>query len=74
MDDDELTPQAFGLTPRQIVILQGIADGEPLGIVAERLCVARTTVSNEISRAIEALSAKTKSHAVAAALRKGFID
>lgn len=64
----------FGLTNRQLDILQGLADGEPIGLIAARLRIAHTTVTNEMNKARDALDTKTKTHAVAAAMRKGFID
>lgn len=69
-----MTAAEFGLTDRQVEILQSIADGKAMGTIAASLGLAPTSASNELRRAMETLGAHNKIHAVAAAMRKGFIE
>lgn len=69
-----MTAADFGLTERQLAILQGIADGKAIQTIAGEVRLAPTTVGNELHRAMETLGVNTKTHAVAAAMRKGFIE
>lgn len=64
----------FGLTRRHVAILQAIADGQPMQEIAASLQIKPESVSRAVNRASELLGARSKSHAVAAALRKGLIE
>lgn len=69
-----MTPDDFGLTARQLRILQGLADGESLDDIGRDLGVAWSTTRNDLHRATRALGVTNKIHAVAAAMRKDLID
>ena len=61
------------LTPRQIEILQLIAEGESTSQIAERLHLSPTTVRNHIARALAGLGVHTRVQAVVAASGRGLI-
>lgn len=61
------------LTPRQIEILQLIADGESTSQIAQRLHLSPTTVRNHIARTFAELGVHTRVQAVVAASRQGLI-
>ncbi len=61
------------LSSRQKEIAQLIADGLSSEEIAERLSLSEATVKTHVRLLRERLSARTRSHAVAIALRKGLI-
>ena len=66
-------PADTALTPRQIEILQLIAEGESTSQIAERLHLSPTTVRNHIARALAGLGVHTRVQAVVAASGRGLI-
>jgi PAS domain S-box-containing protein len=61
------------LTPRQIEILQLLAEGESTRQIAERLHLSHTTVRNHFARTLASLGVHTRVQAIVAASGLGFI-
>lgn len=61
------------LTHRQTRVLEMLAEGERLKVIADRLGVSRCTAENEATKMREELEAKTLSHAIAIAFRSGLL-
>jgi DNA-binding NarL/FixJ family response regulator len=71
-----LTPNglsASGLTPREIDVLSLMADGLDTAEIASRLCYSERTVKNVIYGVTHRLKLRSRSHAVAYAMRAGVI-
>jgi DNA-binding NarL/FixJ family response regulator len=71
-----LTPHGLsssGLTPREIDVLRLMAEGMDTAEIAGKLCYSERTVKNVIYGATHRLNLKSRSHAVAYALRAGVI-
>jgi len=66
--DDEL------LSPRQVEILQGIADGMSTKQVARDLGITQKTVHNHLNAIYRRLDTQSLTHAVLSAVRLGIID
>jgi DNA-binding NarL/FixJ family response regulator len=64
---------ASGLTPREIDVLRLMADGLDTAEIAGKLCYSERTVKNVIYGVTHRLSLRSRSHAVAYALRAGVI-
>jgi DNA-binding NarL/FixJ family response regulator len=62
-----------GLTTREQQVLSLIADGHPTREVAERLCYSERTVKNVLHDVVTKLGARSRSQAVAHAVRDGLI-
>ena len=62
------------LTRRQRQILQLLADGEPTTVAARELGLSQETVKTHTRNALARLGARTRTHAVAIALRESLID
>jgi DNA-binding NarL/FixJ family response regulator len=61
------------LTPRQIEVLQGFADGLGNAAVAERLGMASTTVKTHRAAALRRLGVAHSTAAVARGFREGWL-
>jgi DNA-binding CsgD family transcriptional regulator len=61
------------LTDREQQVLALIADGHPTREVAERLCYSERTVKSVVHDAVTKLNARSRSQAVAQAVREGLI-
>jgi PAS domain S-box-containing protein len=61
------------LTPRQLEILQLLADGRSTAQIADELFLSRTTVRNHIARLLANLGVHTRVQAVVAGTRLGLI-
>lgn len=61
------------LTPREQDVLRLIADGHGTREVAEELCYSERTVKSVLHDAVTKLGARSRSHAVAHAVREGLI-
>ncbi len=61
------------LTAREQQVLSLIADGHPTREVAERLCYSERTVKNVLHDVVTKLNARSRSQAVASAVREGLI-
>ena len=61
------------LTAREQQVLRLVADGHPTREVADRLCYSERTIKNVVHDVITKLNARTRSQAVAEAVRAGLI-
>jgi DNA-binding NarL/FixJ family response regulator len=61
------------LSPREQRVLALIADGHPTREVATELCYSERTVKNVLHDIVTKLNARSRSHAIAHAVRAGFI-
>jgi DNA-binding NarL/FixJ family response regulator len=71
-----LTPHgltASGLTPREVDVLRLMAEGLDTAEIAGKLCYSERTVKNVIYGVTHRLKLRSRSHAVAYALRSGII-
>jgi DNA-binding NarL/FixJ family response regulator len=66
-------PAPARLTEREQQVLSLIAEGHPTREVAERLCYSERTVKNVLHDVVTKLGARSRSHAVAHAVREGLI-
>ncbi len=62
------------LSPRQVEILQGIADGGSTKQVARDLGITQKTVHNHLNAIYRRLDTQSLTHAVLSAVRLGIID
>jgi DNA-binding NarL/FixJ family response regulator len=71
-----LEPRGLSLSPltdREQQVLRLVADGLPTREVARRLCYSERTVKNVIHDVVTKFNARSRSQAVAAAVREGLI-
>jgi len=66
-------PSTAHLTDREQQVLSLIAEGHPTREVAERLCYSERTVKNVLHDVVTKLGARSRSQAVAHAVREGLI-
>lgn len=66
-------PAAARLTDREQQVLALIAEGHPTREVAQRLCYSERTVKNVLHDVVTKLGARSRSQAVAHAVREGLI-
>jgi DNA-binding NarL/FixJ family response regulator len=66
-------PAAARLTDREQRVLALIAEGHPTREVAQRLCYSERTVKNVLHDVVTKLNARSRSQAVAFAVREGLI-
>jgi DNA-binding NarL/FixJ family response regulator len=62
------------LSPREISVLRLIASGKHNRRIGEELNVSEDTVKSRIKNILAKLNAHDRSHAVALALKRGFLD
>ena len=62
------------LTERELQVLQLIRDGNRNKQIADRLCVAETTVNFHIKNLVAKLGANDRAHAVSIAIRRGLLE
>jgi DNA-binding NarL/FixJ family response regulator len=62
------------LSPREIEVLELIREGNRNKQIAERLCIAETTVNFHIKNIVDKLQANDRTHAVMIALRRGLLQ
>lgn len=67
------SPTEEVLTPREIEVLRWIADGLTGPQIAERTGLSRSTVNTHVEHAREKLGARTRTEAVARAVRQGLL-
>ena len=76
--DQQLIPNVLSrdemLTPRELEILQLLADGMSNGDVAAKLFISQETVKSHVRHILTKLEADTRTHAVAIAMREAMID
>ncbi len=63
----------YELTPREFQILELVRDGNRNKRIADRLSISLPTVNFHFQNLIEKLGAKTRTHAVVVALRRGLL-
>ena len=71
-----LEPRGFrvsGLTDREVQVLRLVADGHNTAEIARRLAYSERTIKNVIQDVITRFQLRNRSHAVAYAVRQGFI-
>jgi DNA-binding NarL/FixJ family response regulator len=61
------------LTAREKQVLRLVADGHPTREVAQQLCYSERTIKNVVHDVVKKLNARTRSQAVAEAVRAGLI-
>jgi DNA-binding NarL/FixJ family response regulator len=71
--EGDAQPRSSQLTNREEQVLRLIADGHATREVAEELCYSERTVKNVLHDVVTKLGARTRSHAVAHAVRAGLI-
>jgi DNA-binding NarL/FixJ family response regulator len=62
------------LTPRELDVLRGAAQGKSNEEIAAALYISMHTVKNHIKSVLSKLGAADRTHAVTVALKRGFID
>jgi DNA-binding NarL/FixJ family response regulator len=62
------------LSPREIEVLELIREGNRNKQIADRLCIAETTVNFHIKNIVDKLQANDRTHAVTIALRRGLLQ
>lgn len=72
---ERTTPtSARRLTPRELEILQLLADGADTEEISRGLAIARETVKTHIRRLLAKLDARSRTHAVAIAFRRALVQ
>ncbi|MFG2138343.1 response regulator transcription factor [Streptomyces sp. NPDC048650] len=66
--------QASGLTPRETDVLRLVADGMGTGEIATKLSYSERTVKNILQGLTTRMELRNRAHAVAYALREGYIS
>ncbi len=69
----ECERRKIGLTDRQIEMLEKLAQGATTPDLAEDMFLGLSTVKREVMLIHEKMGTKTRAHAVAEAIRLGFI-
>jgi DNA-binding NarL/FixJ family response regulator len=72
--EERAPPEPDVVTPRQLEILQLLADGVHAKVIATRLGVAEATVRNHIRGVLVALGAHSQLEAIAMARRRQIVD
>jgi DNA-binding NarL/FixJ family response regulator len=62
-----------GLSDREVEVLRLVADGRDTREIATELCYSERTIKNVIQDIVRRFGLRNRSHAVAFALRQGFI-
>ena len=70
---DTTRVQELGVTPRELEVLQLIAEGLSTREMAERLCVSENTVKTHCSRVFDKLGVKRRTQAVQAGKQFGLL-
>jgi DNA-binding NarL/FixJ family response regulator len=70
LDHDEM---GESLTPRELEVLNLIAEGLPNKAIAARLSIRESTVKDHVNSMLDKLGAQSRTEAVTLALRRGFI-
>ena len=69
----EDAPRRPKVTPRELEVLELVADGLSTREIARRLWVTEETVKTHVRRLHDRLGARTRAHAVAIAYRSGIL-
>ena len=62
-----------GLTPREIVVLQCVAKGQPNKQIAAELKVSEDTIKGHLKSIMDKLGAQNRTHAVTLGIRRGIV-
>lgn len=62
------------VTPRQLQVLELVAEGFTTPQIAQELCVAPATVKTHLAQIYKSLGANDRANAVAVAMRAGLIE
>ena len=62
------------ITPRELDVLRGIADGSSNKVIASNLRISEHTVKNHLKSILSKLDANDRTHAVMIGLKRGFLD
>lgn len=73
LDDRRLDMPAEDLTPRELQVLQLLAEGLPNRAIAQRLQISEHTVKFHVATILSKLEAHTRTEAVIRAIREGLI-
>jgi DNA-binding CsgD family transcriptional regulator len=73
LQDCAEAPKAGGLTRRELEILQLLADGADTEEISRSLAIGPETVKTHIRRLLTKLQARSRTHAVAIALRRALV-
>ena len=65
--------ETFGLSDREMEVLQLLADGNTNKDIADKLFISTQTVKTHITHIFEKLAVKDRTEAVASALRRGLV-
>jgi two-component system, NarL family, response regulator DegU len=68
------TTQPCPLTPRELEILAGVAEGCSNRTIGELLGISEQTVKNHLAKVLQRLRAPDRTAAVVIALRQGWLD
>jgi DNA-binding NarL/FixJ family response regulator len=69
-----LAAPAVQLTQRETEVLHMLADGLPVGVIAERLYISHSTAKTHLAKLYDKLEASNRTQAVLAAVRLGLVD
>lgn len=72
--DTRPTQSRTELTPKELVVLHGLAAGMTQYEIADALCLSHETIRSRVQKLRGVLDARNLTHAVAIALRRGFIE
>ena len=72
LDEPQPEPERI-VTPREVEVLQLIADGCSTGEVAEQLYISQKTVKNHLASIYQKLEARDRTQAVLQAVRMGIV-
>ena len=62
------------ITPRELEVLHGVANGSSNKIIASSLNITEHTVKNHLKSILSKLNANDRTHAVTIAMKRGFLD
>jgi len=62
------------LSPREVEVLNRVANGSSNRVIAAQLCVSEDTVKSHVKHIMSKLSANDRTHAVTIALKRRIID
>lgn len=62
-----------GLSPQEIEVLRGLANGEGTRSIAKQLSLSEITVKRKVKDITEKLNVKNRTHAVAEAIKRGIV-